>query len=155
MSDCSNLHVSSKASCSNHQTHEVHASGPLDITYAWRSLRSRGEKTRGEKTFWFASSANQLLDVPPTLSLAKAGDLYVHTSDQGVKQAWLYTAALTWLSVELLHPHPHLRGYVLNFLKNGEPSWVTKDTVRTYKGRMEKKVREAGKFQTSSTSTGR
>ncbi|TFK79241.1 hypothetical protein K466DRAFT_606294 [Polyporus arcularius HHB13444] len=119
--------------------------GPLEITYTWRNLRSRGEKTRGEKTYWFASRATDVLDVPPTLALAKPGDLYIHTSNNGSKQAWLRATTPTWTSVELLHPHPFLRGYVLNFLKNGEPSWVTKDTVRTYMGRIEKRKREAKK----------
>ncbi|KAI0687413.1 hypothetical protein C8T65DRAFT_747082 [Cerioporus squamosus] len=123
--------------------------GPLDITYSWRSLRTRGEKTRGEKTSWFSSAASQLLDVPPTLSLVKPGDLYIHNVDNGVAQAWLRTSAPAWVSVDTLHPHPYLRGYVLNFLKNGEPSWVTKDTVRTYKGRIEKRAREANKRQSS------
>ncbi|KAI0682823.1 hypothetical protein C8T65DRAFT_750041 [Cerioporus squamosus] len=123
--------------------------GPLEITYTWRSLRTRGEKTRGEKTTWFASTASQLLDIPPTLSLVKPGDLYIHYSDNETTQAWLRTSAPAWVSVDTLHPHPYLRGYVLNFLKNGEPSWVTKDTVRTYKGRIEKRTRDANKVQSS------
>ncbi|KAI0738562.1 hypothetical protein C8Q80DRAFT_1124705 [Daedaleopsis nitida] len=117
--------------------------GPLEVTYQWRSLRTRGDKTRGETTSWFASRSSQLLDVPPVLPQAVIGDLYVHASDNDIKQAWIRTAEPAWLSIELLHPHPYLRGYVLNFQKNGEPSWVTKDTVRTYRGRVQKLAREA------------
>ena len=47
-----------------------------------------------------------------------------------------------WISVGLHHPHPHLDGYVLNILSNGEPSWVKAETIRTYQGRIKKRERE-------------
>ncbi|KAI0323604.1 hypothetical protein GY45DRAFT_1376197 [Cubamyces sp. BRFM 1775] len=98
----------------------------------------RGIRSRGEKTIWFASSSRHLLPTPPKLPLARVGDLYVHSCTDGAKQAWIFENA-AWLSIDLGHPHPYLKGYRLNFCANGEPSWVTKDTIRTYRGRAKKR----------------
>ncbi|KAI0351855.1 hypothetical protein OH77DRAFT_1429136 [Trametes cingulata] len=99
----------------------------------------RGIRSRNEKTIWFASSGGDLLSIPPPLPLARFGDLYVHDCTDGSKQAWLFSDTSQWLSIDLGHPHPYLKGYMLNFCANGEPSWVTKDTIRTYKGRTKKR----------------
>lgn len=61
-----------------------------------------------------------------------------------------------WVSVDNGTDHPYLKGYVLNFCGNGEPSWVKKDTVRTYNGRKKQRERKQGKSNTpeeASTST--
>ncbi|OJT09662.1 hypothetical protein TRAPUB_13858 [Trametes pubescens] len=81
-------------------------------------------------------------------------DLYVHTSTGGAIQAWIAVDNLQWMSVDLEHPHPYLKGYVLNFCANGEPSWVKKDTVRTYKGRMKKRERKPQQDKSSGPSSG-
>ncbi len=123
---------------------ECHLSGALEIKHISRGLRTRpGAKTRGEKTVWFSSAAVNALEVPPDLREAKVTDLYVHQCGNGTKQVWLLDANRSWLSIDLLHPHPHLEGYMLNLLNNGEPSWVTRETVRTYQGRIMKAARDA------------
>ncbi|KAH9855121.1 hypothetical protein C2E23DRAFT_857853 [Lenzites betulinus] len=111
--------------------------GPLQITRYERGIRSQNEKT-----VWFASNGRDLLSTPPDLTAARVGDLYVHTRADGAKQAWLRSGISQWTSIELCHPHPQLRGYILNFCANGEPSWVTKDTMRTYKGRTKKRDKD-------------
>ena len=70
------------------------------------------------------------------------GDLYVHTATGDRRQIWLRTADGRWSAVQLHHPHPYLSGYVLNVLSNGEPSWVTAETIRTYASRVKKRARE-------------
>ncbi|KAI0323555.1 hypothetical protein GY45DRAFT_1376237 [Cubamyces sp. BRFM 1775] len=123
----------------------------LNVVRHERSIRSRNDKTT-----WFASSGSSLLQTPPKIPLARVCDLYVHTSASGDKQAWILASTLEWVSVDLGHPHPYLKGYLLNFCANGEPSWVTKDTVRTYKGRTKKRtnrVASPGAHQVSSTHT--
>ncbi|KAH9855537.1 hypothetical protein C2E23DRAFT_882921 [Lenzites betulinus] len=103
---------------------------------------SRSIRSRGEKTVWFASSGRDLLQTPPELPLSRFADLYVHTSTGGARQAWLRTHALKWASIDLCQPHPYLKGYMFNICTNGEPSWVTKDTIRTYKGRAKKREQD-------------
>ncbi|KAL1944056.1 hypothetical protein VTO73DRAFT_3874 [Trametes versicolor] len=117
---------------------------------------AHGIRCRNEKTVWFSSTSPDLLQAPPVLSLACLGDLFVHNCNDGTKQAWLCTGPSQWVSVELGQAHPYLKGYVLNFCGNGEPSWVKKDTVRTYNGRKKQRERKQANVATSehaSTST--
>ncbi|KAI0691930.1 hypothetical protein C8T65DRAFT_745359 [Cerioporus squamosus] len=96
-----------------------------------------------DKTVWFSSRGEQLLAAPVAIpsSQLHQGDLFVHVATGNRKQVWLWNTD-EWVHVELHHPHPYLRGYVLNILSNGEPSWVTKDTIRTYISRIKKWERE-------------
>lgn len=94
---------------------------------------------------WFSSTSRDLLSTPPDVPVARFGDLYIHTCTDGAKQAWVYGANGRWESVETCDAHPFLRGYVLNLCANGEPSWVTKDTMRTYKGRTKKRDKDQEK----------
>lgn len=96
-----------------------------------------------DKTVWFSSRGDQLLTIPIAVpsSQLRLGDLFVHVATGNRKQVWLWNAD-RWVPIELHDPHPYLRGYVLNVLANGEPSWVTKDTIRTYIGRIKKRERE-------------
>ena len=85
------------------------------------------------------------MDAPPTIPTASPGELYVHISKNGYKQVWLLDDSSSWQSAPLFQPHPYLEDYVLNVCSKGEPSWVTRDTVRTYKGRISKEKRDAAK----------
>ena len=109
-----------------------------------------------EKTTWYSSSANDLLDHPVPLASTRLnqGDLYVHTATGNRRQVWLWTADGRWMTVQLHHPHPYLKGYVLNILSNGEPSWVTSDTIRTYLSRIKKRARELSAGVEGRTTTG-
>ncbi|RDX51821.1 hypothetical protein OH76DRAFT_1481326 [Lentinus brumalis] len=124
--------------------------GVLEIRHTARKLRSRKkdeQKLHGEKTAWFYSRDDRLLDVPPGIPIARPGELYVHHSKHERKQIWLLDESSAWQSVQLLHPHPYLEEYFLNLCNNGEPSWVTRDTIRTYKGRILKTMRDAAKLE--------
>ena len=55
-------------------------------------------------------------------------------------QLWLRDCSQAWVPVDALHPHPYMPDYVLYILHNHEPRWVTKDTVRTYRGREKKRA---------------
>ncbi|KAI9060075.1 hypothetical protein FKP32DRAFT_1605747 [Trametes sanguinea] len=96
---------------------------------------------RSEKIVWFSSASDTPLQAPPSVPTPHYGDLYVHSVIDGSVQVWLRTEAGTWASIDMFHPHPYLRGHVLNILQNREPRWVTKDTARTYKARAKKRAR--------------
>ena len=120
---------------------------PLIVTGPSRilSIERHEHMIRGlkDKTVWFSSRGNQLLTSPVDVpaSQLRHGDLFVHVATGNRKQVWLWNAD-RWNPIELHDPHPYLRGYVLNILANGEPSWVTKDTIRTYISRIKKRERE-------------
>ena len=92
---------------------------------------------------WFSSQSTDLLASPMSTpgTTLQNGNLYVHTASGERRQVWIWENG-KWSDVEIYHPHPHLTGYVLNLLSNGEPSWVTMETIRTYKGRAKKRERE-------------
>ncbi|KAI9069129.1 hypothetical protein FKP32DRAFT_1671630 [Trametes sanguinea] len=103
--------------------------------------KSHRIRSTREKTTWYESSGRDLLPSPLLVPLACFGDLYVHTTPDA-KQIWLQTADKGWLSIDVYHPHPWLPGYQLHFIANGEPRWVTQDSLRTYQTRLEKRKRE-------------
>ena len=74
---------------------------------------------------------------PAPIPDAVVGSLYVHKTPDG-QENWIRVNDGLWESVQAAHPHPFLKGYVLSFLSNGEPRWVTKESLRTYKGREKK-----------------
>ena len=118
----------------------LYPSGPLVVTHQERALRSRGNKPhiRHEKTAWYFSSSNKLLDAPPMLPGLNFGELYVHEGPNKQKQVWGWSMESCWTSLQVAAPHPYLPDYILHFCSNGEPSWVTKETLRTYLGRIRK-----------------
>lgn len=79
---------------------------------------------------------------PVAVPSAEVGDLYVHLASDA-RQAWLHSPSHEWISVEEKHAHPFLWDYLLRFLDNGEPRWVTKESLRTYNGRVKKAERDA------------
>ena len=93
------------------------------------------------KTLWYASASGNRLSTPPPLEDADVGVLYVHKTEAQF-QAWIKMSDDTWQRVEESHQHPFLKPYVLSFLANGDPRWVTKASLRTYKGRAKKAERE-------------
>ncbi|KAI0715180.1 hypothetical protein C8Q76DRAFT_795962 [Earliella scabrosa] len=108
-------------------------------------IRRHEHTIRGlkDKTVWFSSRGDDLLEAPVAIPTAQlhTGDLFLHTAVGSRKQIWMRSAD-QWTPVEPHQPHPYLAGYVLNILSNGEPSWVTMDTVRTYMSRLKKRERE-------------
>ncbi|KAI9070015.1 hypothetical protein FKP32DRAFT_1586433 [Trametes sanguinea] len=107
-------------------------------------------RSRNEKIVWFSSSGDAPLQAPPSVSASRYCDLYVHSVAGGSVQVWLCDESGTWNPVQMFHPHPYLRGHVLNILPNHEPRWVTKDTARTYKARAKKRVRDVSVASNSS-----
>lgn len=71
----------------------------------------------------------------PSQSSADPGDLYLHREKGGNTQIWLRTLDLQWKPTNAGDSHPCLTGYRLHMLFSGEPRWVTKKTVTTYRGR--------------------
>ncbi|OSD00149.1 hypothetical protein PYCCODRAFT_1469680 [Trametes coccinea BRFM310] len=115
--------------------------------------KSRRIRSTREKTTWYESNSQSLLPSPLSVPLACFGDLYVHTAPDA-KQVWLHTAEKEWKRIDNYHPHPWLPGYVLHFIANGEPRWVTQESLRTYRTRLEKRKREEDALRQKQDSSG-
>ncbi|EPS97775.1 hypothetical protein FOMPIDRAFT_1018172 [Fomitopsis schrenkii] len=113
---------------------------PIVPIFFEHAIRSRLEKVR-----WYSSHGKPLEDVPVPPSLALCGDLYVHRSGTDVAM-WLRidSESPMWQPVDEGRPHPHMDGYVLRLLDNGEPRWVTQETWRTYVGRWKRSLQKKG-----------
>lgn len=115
--------------------------------------QERRIRGRVEKTSWFASTDLDRLQAPPPIPLVCLCDLYVHTW-KGGRQAWVFDHSAQWLPVELGYRHPYLNNYRLSFCANGDPSWVTKGTLTTYRGHAKRLERNKGKEISSGTVPG-
>lgn len=88
---------------------------------------------------WYLSTGIERI-AHPSQSSADPGDLYLHREQGGDVQIWLRTLDLRWKPTNVGDSHPFLTGYRLHMLLSGEPRWVTKKTVTTYRGREKRQV---------------
>ena len=91
-----------------------------------------------EVTSWYCSRSSRPMDFPslsPHLysEALCENDLFIHTCSNGI-QAWIWNGE-TWVPIKEGDPHPHITGYCVSFLEKGEPSWVTKKTIVTYRSK--------------------
>ena len=110
--------------------HRFYRDSDLVVRRGQRAIRDKKGKTT-----WFYSEGLTYLVQPPLVQNAQLGDLYVHTTANKDQQVWLFNKLSQWEKVQPYHPHPFLTGYVFHLLHDGEPRWIHKTTVTTYKGR--------------------
>jgi hypothetical protein len=104
-----------------------------------RSLKAI--RCREEVTSWYSSQDPAPLSSPPTApplfsDALQEGDLFIHMYRGGV-QSWIW-AGTSWMPVKECHPHPSIEGYCFFLLENNDPTWVTRRTVVTYRGKKRK-----------------
>lgn len=101
------------------------------------------------ETVWYESSDSVPLICPDTAILPHVGDLYLHKDrTTGNLQLWISTVEGLWNTVAIeydprYHPdrimngvsHPKFNDRLLKLRTNGEPSWVTRQTLATLKSR--------------------
>ncbi|KAI6014316.1 hypothetical protein EDC04DRAFT_2609058 [Pisolithus marmoratus] len=84
----------------------------------------------------YSTSHELLLPHPPPCPHAKSGDLYIHRYDGNRRiQIWVRDEGCWIADVADGHHHPVLSGYRLYVTDGLGPTWVTKKTRSTYKGR--------------------
>jgi len=108
----------------------------------------QSSNTPGE-TVWYESSDNVPLAHPDATTSPNIGDLYLHHDRMtGSFQLWLSTLQGHWGSVPIEYikkylpdrivagvSHPKFNDRLLKLRANGEPSWVTRQTLATLKSR--------------------
>ncbi|KAI6027726.1 hypothetical protein BKA83DRAFT_4123648 [Pisolithus microcarpus] len=78
-------------------------------------------RSREEVTSWYHSQSSVPMDEPPL-----SCHLY---SEALVVKAWIWRGK-AWAPIKEGDPHPHISGYCVSFLRDAEPSWVTKRTMQ-------------------------
>ena len=108
----------------------------------------QSSNTPGE-TVWYESSDNAPLVHPDAAICPNIGDLYLHKDrTTGSLQLWVSIIEGRWKSVAVEYiqkylpdrivmgaSHPKFNDRLLKLRTNGEPSWVTRQTLATLKSR--------------------
>lgn len=95
-------------------------------------------------TLWWQSEGPFDLPHPPHILRPRPGDIYLHNNLVSEQvQSWVWQTVSQWTAAVRGQDHPTYHGRCLWFRQKLEPSWVTKHTYRTYKGkkRLEELVR--------------
>lgn len=96
-----------------------------------RKIRGQNDVYYG----WFISTGSRPIDQPVLgAGAARESDVFVHVHDVG-RQIWLRSPSSAWLSIQCGHQHPLLATHRLILNANGEPRWVTRQTMVTYASR--------------------
>jgi hypothetical protein len=78
---------------------------------------------------WHHSEGDAALEHPSPCDDVELGDLFVHAHGTSV-QVWMRSDN-GWDVIRAGHAHPSLIDHRL-LIKDGKPSWVTRQTVATY-----------------------
>ncbi|KAH9849308.1 hypothetical protein BC628DRAFT_1414185 [Trametes gibbosa] len=103
-------------------------------------------------TFWWRSEAASDLPHPPLNLSPRVGDLYLHhNNESGHVTYWVWRSSGGWANPTEGEAHPSYLDRCLWFRSKFEPSWVTRHTYRTYKGKQRRedleKAEEAGRLE--------
>ncbi|KAH7906301.1 hypothetical protein BJ138DRAFT_1117701 [Hygrophoropsis aurantiaca] len=98
---------------------------------------------------WFSSNKDENLEHPPLCAQARKGDIFV-CKHNDVHRAWLWNDD-QWKQVCDNEPHPLLAEHRLRLQPDGTPNWVTRQTITTYRGRLNGK--SSGKSKRSQGAT--
>ncbi|PSR72260.1 hypothetical protein PHLCEN_2v11852 [Hermanssonia centrifuga] len=95
-------------------------------------------------TVWYWTSAPYMLQQPPPFSaLLSAGDLFIHTDMRnGSVQTWLRQANM-WTPAHAGANHPAVKDRYLWPRSNGEPSWITGQTMKGYRSKLRREEFES------------
>ncbi|KAH7918995.1 hypothetical protein BV22DRAFT_1051360 [Leucogyrophana mollusca] len=86
---------------------------------------------------WYTQAGAEPLERPPACPQVRRGDIFVYDLN-GVYTAWLWDNG-QWKQAHDNEPHPLLEEHRLRMLVDGTPSWVTRQTMSTYRGRQNKR----------------
>lgn len=116
---------------------------PTRTARKFQSSASEGE------TVWWESCCGSDLAAPPLTIDYEVGDLYIHKNTASISiQIWICREPDVWETIVLEYDdrfapervilglsHPFFKDRRLKLRKNGEPSWITKQTCVTNKSR--------------------
>jgi hypothetical protein len=105
--------------------------------------RSFSSNSGSGYTVWYFAKSDSSILLPPTVTQAKTGHLYVHLdTSRNVYQYWMLGTGNQWERVSKGVEYPLNHDRVLAIRSNGEPSWITRASTTTTQTRKEREVRE-------------
>ena len=118
---------------------DTHPAGPL-VPYQMRQ-RSFASNSGSGHTIWYFAKSDTNIPMPPIISQAVTGHLYVHlNSSANTYQYWMLGRNNQWESVSKGSEYPLNHDRVLSIRGNGEPSWVTRASTTTTQSRKEREI---------------
>ncbi|OJT12664.1 hypothetical protein TRAPUB_10787 [Trametes pubescens] len=101
-----------------------------------REMRPFRSGSQDGYTLWWMSKTSSGLSHPPQNLKLRPGDLYLHhNQSSGDYQYWLWTTANKWEVATQGQSHPTYEDRYLWFRSELHPSWITRHTYSTYKGK--------------------
>ena len=110
----------------------------------WTARKFQSSASEGETVWWESHCGSDLVVLPSNIDYT-VGDLYIHKNTTGASiQIWICRETDAWERVALEYDdkfepesvilgllHPSFKDRRLKLWKNGEPSWITKQTCVT------------------------
>ncbi|KAH7908185.1 hypothetical protein BJ138DRAFT_1116080 [Hygrophoropsis aurantiaca] len=106
--------------------------------------RQKSMRNKKDPVNWYMTEGPTSIKSPTSSiysHLLRLGDLRIHQyGPNKTTQAWVWNC-LGWAPISYGHPHPKFEEYRF-VMTNGQPGWVTKRTLSTYRGRYKKAFME-------------
>lgn len=90
---------------------------------------------------WYLSEGPDPSPLSYPSTATNPGDLFMHRR-AGSEDVliWVVGKSGNWEKISIGAKHPLLSGYRLHLLASGDPGWVTRKTVTTYRGRRKRQA---------------
>ncbi|KAI0689978.1 hypothetical protein C8T65DRAFT_102722 [Cerioporus squamosus] len=109
----------------------------------WDQYRDAKEIRGGDdETVWYRTSGRFELCQPPSSLLADVDDIFIHVDERTSRaKLWVFTNNSVWIRIRPGDKRPSDPSRRLNIQRNGDPSWVTKETWSVYRSRRKRRVK--------------
>ena len=106
----------------------------------WEQYRDSREIRGGKgQTVWYRTSGRYDVCHPPSSLQAAVDELYIHHDERTSRsKIWVLNRSSEWVIVRQGDKQPSNPERRLCFQRNGDPSWVTKETWSVYRSRQRK-----------------
>ncbi|KAH9856327.1 hypothetical protein C2E23DRAFT_811054 [Lenzites betulinus] len=103
----------------------------------WDHFRNAKDIRGGKgETVWYKTSGRYEVSHPPSSLAATVDTIYIHVDERtGRSKSWVLNSSSIWVSVRAGDKQPSDSERRLNIQRNGDPSWVTKETWTVYRSR--------------------
>ena len=112
-------------------------SSPFDDTVNWMQYRDSREFRKGNgRTVWYKTYGPYSVSRPPSSLQVSIDELYIHhDTHSGRDKLWVMSHDRTWVVVNAGDKLPSDPSRRLSIQRNGDPSWVLKETYSVYRTR--------------------
>ncbi|KAH9893363.1 hypothetical protein C8Q73DRAFT_791223 [Cubamyces lactineus] len=103
----------------------------------WEQYRNAKDIRGGKgETVWYKTSGRYEMCHPPSSLRAEVDAIFIHHDQRTARsKLWVLNTSHVWVSVRAGDKQPSDPSRRLNIQRNGDPSWVTKETWSVYRSR--------------------